>query len=96
MANGMISVYVPQTKRLTCTMDTFLLCSKRNNPAFQLTCPPRQESRKAGYPQQLGLLFFFVLFSLKILNQFLLYVCRHQFVAGKRHDERSATTGDGT
>lgn len=51
MANRRITVYIPQTKPLTCPIDTFLLCGKRKNPAFQLTCSPKQKSRKAGYLQ---------------------------------------------
>ena len=50
MANRRISVYIPQTNPLTCPIDTFLLYGKRKNPAFQLTCSPKQKVEKSGIP----------------------------------------------
>lgn len=65
MANRRISVYIPQTNPLTCPIDKFFIVRQtknhlavidfsfaaEKNPAFQLTCSPKQKSRKAGYLQ---------------------------------------------
>ena len=63
MANRRISVYIPQTKPLTCPIDKFFIVRQtknhlavidlfgaEKNPAFQLTCSPKQKKSKSGIP----------------------------------------------
>ena len=65
MANRRISVYIPQTKPLTCPIDKFFIVRQTKNhlavidfsfgaekiPPFNLLVHPSKKCRKAGYLQ---------------------------------------------
>lgn len=48
MANGMISVYVPQTKRLTCTMDTFFIVQQTKQSRLSTYLSTQARKSKSG------------------------------------------------